>query len=139
MPDIKRQPVYAAQWFEQGVEHFNAGRYWEAHESWEKIWLDCRDGLRDFLQGLIQLTAAWYHVRRGNFRGAARLFSAARNRLDRYPADFCGLDRAAAEERSAEAQRAIAGGLTGIETPLPDATLQLTLLEGWTDRFDSDR
>jgi uncharacterized protein len=131
---------WEADRFEQGVDHFNAGRYWEAHESWEQIWLECRSGTRDFLQGLIQLSAAWYHIRRGNFRGADRLLSSAASRLDRYPPLTCGLDRTAAEECSAEAHRAFAAGPgDGIETVMPDPRLHLVLVAGWREMFAADR
>src|SRR4030095_7658190 len=35
--------MYAPQYL-KGIEHFNAGRYFDAHEVWEAIWLfSCRD------------------------------------------------------------------------------------------------
>lgn len=46
--------------FLRGVDLFNHGFYWEAHEAWEGLWHACgRHGvLADFLKGLIQLAAA---------------------------------------------------------------------------------
>lgn len=43
-----------------GIELFNDGSYWEAHEVWEGLWkLAGRHGpLADFLKGLIKLAAA---------------------------------------------------------------------------------
>jgi len=43
-----------------GVDLFNHGFYWEAHEAWEGMWHACgRHGLMaDFLKGLIQLAVA---------------------------------------------------------------------------------
>ena len=53
-----------AAWLE-GVRHFNAGRWWEAHESWEGLWMRAQDEERAFLQALILLAAAlhkrWHH------------------------------------------------------------------------------
>ena len=87
--------------FAEGVAHFNARRFWEAHESWEAIWLEADADVEQFLQGLIQLTAAYHHLQRGTFRGGVRLVDAALRRLSAYPAGFWNLDRAAAEEAAA--------------------------------------
>ena len=81
-----------ATYFTRGVDHFNALDFWEAHEAWEEIWLVAETDLEQFLQGLIQLAAAYHHVKRGTFRGAVRLFDAALARLDRFPRPYCGLD-----------------------------------------------
>jgi len=83
--------------FREGVAHFNSLEFWEAHESWEELWLVAETDLEQFLQGLIQLAAAYHHVRRGTFRGAVRLFDAALRRLSAFPQRFCGIDRTAAE------------------------------------------
>ena len=79
--------------FAAGVEHFNAMRFWEAHEAWEELWLGAEGDLVDFYQGLIQLAAAYHHMKRGTFRGATRLFPAALQRLAPYPEQFLDLDR----------------------------------------------
>jgi predicted metal-dependent hydrolase len=57
----------------RGVDLFNHGYYWEAHEAWEGLWLAAgRAGpLADFLKGLIQLAAAGVKAREGLPRGVA--------------------------------------------------------------------
>ena len=91
------KPDYRTYFFE-GVSHFNAREFWEAHESWETIWLAAESDVEQFLQGMIQLAAAYHHVKRGTHRGAARLFEAALRRLAAFPQRFSGIDRGAAEE-----------------------------------------
>jgi predicted metal-dependent hydrolase len=81
-----------------GIDHFNRREFWEAHEAWETIWLVAESDVEQFLQGLIQIAAAYHHVQRGTYRGAARLFDAGLKRLEPYPAVFCGIDRDAAEK-----------------------------------------
>jgi predicted metal-dependent hydrolase len=76
-----------------GIELFNAHQFWHAHESWEQIWLTAQGEEKRFLQGLIQLAAAYHHVSRGTFRGAGRLFSAAQTKLAPFPAGYLGVDR----------------------------------------------
>jgi len=56
-----------------------------------------RSDVKLFLQGLIQLAAAYHHVRRGTLRGAPRLFDAALRKLATFPPGYCGIDRSAAE------------------------------------------
>lgn len=70
-----------ATWL-HGVDLFNHGYPWEAHEVWEGMWRQAPVGhaLRPMLQGLIQLAAAVVHARAG--RPAPRLVQAAGRRLD---------------------------------------------------------
>jgi predicted metal-dependent hydrolase len=54
----------------RGLELFNAGRYWEAHEAWEEAWTPDRQGPdRGFYKGLIQVAAGCLHYARRNRRG----------------------------------------------------------------------
>jgi uncharacterized protein len=57
----------------RGVDLFNHGFYWEAHEAWESLWHACgRAGpTADFLRGLIKLAAAGVKVREGIPQGVA--------------------------------------------------------------------
>lgn len=87
-----------AQHFTEGVRRFNALRFWDAHESWEELWLEAESELDQFLQGLIQLAAAYHHVQRGTLPGGVRLFDAALRRLAEFPIVHCGVDRGAAVE-----------------------------------------
>ena len=83
-----------AHYFLEGIENFNSRKFWEAHESWETLWLEAESDLEQFLQGLIQIAAAYHHIQRGTLRGAPRLFAAALRRLEPFPMLCCGLDRA---------------------------------------------
>ncbi|HEV7427977.1 MAG TPA: DUF309 domain-containing protein [Thermoanaerobaculia bacterium] len=87
-----------ATYFRAGLDHFNAAEFWDAHESWETIWLEAESDVHRFLQGLIQLAAAYHHVKRGTYRGGLRLFDAALEKLNDFPKRWCGIDRTALEE-----------------------------------------
>ena len=79
---------------ERGVELFNVHEFWHAHEAWEALWLKASGDEKQFLQGLIQLAAAYHHVKRGTSpRGAVRLFEAALRRLEPFPEGFQGVSR----------------------------------------------
>jgi predicted metal-dependent hydrolase len=86
--------------FLQGVEHFNSREFWEAHESWEELWLVAESEAEQFLQGMIQMAAAYHHVQRGTVRGAVRLFDAAMRRLSAFPPGYCGIDRSRVEAQA---------------------------------------
>ena len=79
--------------FLEGIHDFNSGKFWEAHEAWDTLWLSAESDLEQFLQGLIQIAAAYHHVQRGTYRGAPRLFAAGLKRLEAFPLIHCGLDR----------------------------------------------
>ena len=55
----------------EGVDLFNSGRYWDAHEVWERDWTPDRRGPdAGFYKGLIQIAAGCLHYTRRNRRGA---------------------------------------------------------------------
>jgi hypothetical protein len=76
-----------------GVEHFNAGRYFEAHEAWEEIWRSTTPEPRDLWRGLIQVAVGLYHhVARGNPAPAHRVLARGLRRVAAYPQGIEGLD-----------------------------------------------
>jgi len=75
----------------EGLRRYRAGQFFAAHEAWESVWLECQEPEKMFLQGLIQVTAAFYHLQRNNPRGTALLLQAALGRLERYPSRFGGI------------------------------------------------
>lgn len=84
--------------YRYGVDLYNHGYLWEAHEAWEGLWHRARhDELQaDFLQGLIQCAAASLKLRMGQPRGLAKLTELGLTRLERVAAQagprFMGLD-----------------------------------------------
>lgn len=88
--------------FRRGVALFNARKFFEAHEVWEELWLTESEPEKTFLQGLIQLAAAFHHSERGNSRGGQSLFAAGIVKLNRFPDDHRGL---ALKELRNEAKR----------------------------------
>jgi uncharacterized protein len=70
------KPLDPEQWrqcrlYLYGIDLFNHGYYWEAHEAWESLWHACgRSGRTGcFLKGLIHLAAAGVKVRQGTAQG----------------------------------------------------------------------
>ncbi len=80
-----------------GIDLFNRGFYWEAHEAWEAVWRDMRrDSMAaDWCKGLIKLAAAGVKIREGRIVGmkrhanrAAELFATVH---EKYSDRFAGL------------------------------------------------
>ena len=69
----------------EGIELFNRGEYWEAHEVWERDWTTDRKGPDSgFYKGLIQVAAGCLHYTRHNRRGAVNKWTSGANYLRPY-------------------------------------------------------
>jgi uncharacterized protein len=75
----------------RGIEHFNAGRYFQAHEAWEEGWHPAPEPERDFWQGLTQVAVGLTHRLRGNAHGAATLLRRGARRLSHYGETHMGV------------------------------------------------
>jgi uncharacterized protein len=99
---VVRASIDAERWREDddylfGVDLYNSGFLWEAHEAWERPWRASADELqRLYLQGLIQCAAACLRLAMEESRGAPRLARAAGEKLERVarraPDGYMGLD-----------------------------------------------
>lgn len=95
--------IAAADWSENeaylfGVDLYNHGFLWEAHEAWEGTWIVTKadEVQAEHLQGLIQCTAAALKVPMQQPRGLAKLSQLGTERLERVIASagssYMGLD-----------------------------------------------
>ena len=78
--------------FHRGIRLFNQSRFWEAHEAWEAVWLRHPEDGRFFIQGLIQLAAAYHQLRRRIYRGFLIHLRRAQERLVLFPDTFLSVD-----------------------------------------------
>jgi uncharacterized protein len=81
--------------FDRGVDEFNRGFYFECHDTIEDLWSGLRGPSRDFFQGLIQVSVAFYHLGNGNLAGTESMMRRALKRFERYPDRYFGFDVAA--------------------------------------------
>ncbi len=79
------------EFFREGIELFNEGRFFECHEAWEEVWKRAGGDEKFFYQGLIQAAVAILHAQRGNQDGARSLYEKARHKLHKVPAEHMGL------------------------------------------------
>jgi predicted metal-dependent hydrolase len=68
------------------------GEYFAAHEELELAWRAAEAEERDFYQGLVHVTVAWYQAQRGNRTGCIRQLEKAERRLARYAPEHRGVD-----------------------------------------------
>jgi predicted metal-dependent hydrolase len=76
----------------KGIEFFNAGDYFMAHEELETAWRDERGPIRDVYRGILQVGLGYYHILRLNYPGAVKMFKRCRQWLDPFPPACRGID-----------------------------------------------
>jgi hypothetical protein len=85
--------------YRYGIDLFNHGFYWEAHEAWESLWHAAgrRGPIATWLKALIKLAAAAVKLREGNAAGARRHANRALELLEEVrsqsgaTASYCGV------------------------------------------------
>lgn len=68
--------------WQEGVEHFNNRRFWEAHESWERGWRSLPVLEKIHVQSLIQTAAVFDLMNRGRPGAARRVALLALKKLE---------------------------------------------------------
>ncbi len=77
--------------FKRGIELFNRGEFFDAHEVLEDVWRAAPDEEKKFLQGLIQVAVGLHHYSTGNKVGARSLLARADKNLSAYNRGLEGL------------------------------------------------
>jgi predicted metal-dependent hydrolase len=75
-----------------GVAQYNDGYFFEAHETLEELWMQSPWPIRRFLQGLIQLAAAFVHLVRHEYPGTVRLLGHAIEKLHDFAPRYMDID-----------------------------------------------
>ncbi|GEM_PF-232103 len=78
--------------FIQGIREFNRGEFFEAHETLELIWMEETDPLRYLYQGILQIGVGFYHLSRGNYKGAIALWERGLRLLEPFRNGCLGVD-----------------------------------------------
>ena len=80
------------QLFEKGINAFNDHSFYDAHEYLEELWSEFHLTDRLFVQGLIQLAVAYYHITNSNIKGARSLFNKCLLKLKQFPGNHRDLN-----------------------------------------------
>src|SRR5262249_11859142 len=111
-----------------GVIHFNAGRYFEAHEIWEEIWLRSSGEEKLFYQMLIQSAVGLYHFERNNWSGARGMHRRVTEKLAALPRLYMSLDLADFERQFNTLLKPLIE--EGLEAPQPQVARPALELSG---------
>ncbi len=76
----------------RGIEQFNAGEFFEQHETLEILWRDTRAPVRDLYHGVLQIGVGLHHWANGNFHGATVLIDEGLARLRPFAPRCQGID-----------------------------------------------
>lgn len=93
----------------EGIDLFNRGYFFEAHDVWEEVWRSEHGPMRNFFKGLIHLAGGYHHYQNDNYRGSVALFASGIGYLRPYLPGRMGIDLAAilpvVEEQLAKVER----------------------------------
>jgi uncharacterized protein len=94
----------------RGLELMRCGAFFEAHEELELAWREAAPEERDFYQGLVHVTVAWYQAGRGRPVACASQLDKARRRLTAYAPAHRGVDVQSVLDQVDAAARVVAAG-----------------------------
>ena len=104
---MERDTPHGLDPIQEGIRLFNDEYFFEAHEVLEDVWKQEHGEPRLFLQGLIQISAAYHHYQNGNLVGAATLLQRGADKIRKYPARYLGIDAAGLVARVEADRKAI--------------------------------
>jgi hypothetical protein len=69
----------------KGLQLFNQGRFFEAHEELETAWRGETGAIRDLYRGMLQIAVIYLHIQRGNYSGAIKVHDRCRKWIQPWP------------------------------------------------------
>ena len=72
----------------EGLELFNQGKYWRAHEALEAAWREETGPIRELYRGILQAAVVYLHVSQNNYAGAVKVYGRCMRWLKPWP-DKC--------------------------------------------------
>ncbi len=100
----------------KGLQMFNKGEYFEAHEFLEDAWNEDSSPSRNVYKGVLQVAVAYLQIERSNYRGAIKMFLRSRQWLSPLPDTCRGINIAQLRQDAERVHRQILDlGPAGIE------------------------
>jgi predicted metal-dependent hydrolase len=101
----------------RGLEEFNRGEYFEAHETLEEAWNEDTGLGRDLYRAILQVAVAYLQIERRNFPGAIKMFLRMRQWFAPLPDECRGVDIARLRHDTQRIyEQLTAAGADGIQT-----------------------
>jgi len=76
----------------KGLQQFNRGAYFRAHDLLELAWMEDQSPGRDLYRAILQVSVAYYQIERGNYNGAVKMFLRVRKWLGPLPGTCRGIN-----------------------------------------------
>lgn len=84
-------PARLPEGVREGIELFNARRFFEAHEVIEHEWHAEKASIRRLYQGILQIGVGFYHALNGNHKGAVLLLTDGLNKTSEFTPHALGV------------------------------------------------
>lgn len=75
-----------------GILLFNRSEFFAAHEALEDAWREEESEIRDLYRGILQIAVTYFHITRGNFAGALKVFKRSQKWLGKWPSICQGVN-----------------------------------------------
>jgi len=82
---------------EKGLQYFNQGDFYEAHEHFETAWRQTGDPSREFYRALIHVSGGYFRLTQKRPGAAKKFFTHALRWLQEFPSPFLGINTTALE------------------------------------------
>lgn len=89
----------------RGLELFNHGEYFDAHELLEAAWNDETGLGRELYRAILQIAVAFLQIERGNYNGAMKMFLRVRQWIEPLPDRCRGVDVARLRREAEQVRR----------------------------------
>ena len=93
----------------KGIDLFNRGQYFEAHEELELAWMEETGPVRELYRGILQVAVAYLQIERLNYKGALKMFMRLRQWLDPLPDECRGVNVGRLREQALAARAELEG------------------------------
>ncbi len=69
----------------KGMQLFNKGEYWLAHEALEEAWKEESGAVRELYRAILQTGVVYLHVTRNNYNGAVKVYRKVQKWITPWP------------------------------------------------------
>ena len=76
----------------KGMELFNAGEYWQAHEELEMAWKEENGAVRELYRAILQTAVVYLHITRANYKGAIKVYRRVQKWITPWPEVCRGIE-----------------------------------------------
>jgi predicted metal-dependent hydrolase len=87
-------PEEKAALVRKAIAQFNAGDYFDQHETFEHVWRHTPSPERDVYQAILQVGVAYLHITNKNWDGAKKVLDRAIPKLQKLPDEHAGMNLA---------------------------------------------